>query len=48
MIQPFGRSLLCQFAIFSQDRWQPQGFEAVVQKDLGRFGHAARPRMRAM
>jgi len=48
MVQPLGCSLLGQFAVFAQNGWQPQGFEAVVQKDLGRFSHAARPRIRDM
>ena len=48
VVQPFCRSLLGQFAVFPQNGWQPQGFEAVIQKDLGRFGHAARPRIRDM
>ena len=43
-----GRSLLGQLAVFPQNGRQPQGFEAVVQKDLGRFSHAARPRIRDM
>ena len=41
-------STLGEFAVFAQNGWQPQGFEAVVQKDLGRFSHAARPRIRDM
>ena len=48
MVQSLGRSLLGQLAVFLQNRRQPQGFEAVIQKDLGRFGHAARPRIRDM
>ena len=48
VIQPRCRRLACQFAIFSQDGWEPQGFEVMIQKDLRGFGHAARPRMRAM
>ena len=48
MIQPLGRSLLGQLAVFPQDGRQPQGFEPVVQQDLGGLGHAARPRIRDM
>ena len=48
MIQPFCRRLARQLAIFSQNGWQSQGFEAVVQKYLRGLGHAACPRMRAM
>ena len=48
MVQPFRRGLLGQFAVFPQNCWQPQRFEAVVQKDLGSVAHAARPRIRDM
>jgi len=34
VVQPFGRSLFGQFAVFPQNDWQPQGYEAVVQKYL--------------
>ena len=48
VVQPFRCGLPGQFAVFPQNGRQPQGLEAVVQKDLGRFGHAARPRIRDM
>ena len=48
MTQPVCRQLPRQLAIFPQNCWQPQRFEAMLQKYLGRFGHAARPRIRAM
>ena len=48
VVQPFRCGLPGQFAVLAQNGWQPQGLEAVVQKDLGRFGHAARPRIRDM
>jgi hypothetical protein len=48
VVQPFCCCLLGQFAIFPQNGRQPQRFEAVVQKDLGRVAHAARPRIRDM
>jgi hypothetical protein len=48
MVQPFRRGLLGQLAVFPQNGRQPQRFEAVVQKYLGRLGHAARPRIRDM
>ena len=47
MVQSFCRSLLGKLAIFPQNGWQSQGLEAMVQQDLGGFGHAARPRIRA-
>lgn len=46
MVQPFRRGLLGQFAVFPQNGWQPKGLQTVVQKDLGRVAHAARPRIR--
>ena len=48
MVQPLGRSLPGRFAVFPQNGRQPQGFEAMVQQDLGGFGHAACPRIRGM
>ena len=48
VVQPFRCGLLGQFAVFAQNGWQPQGFEAMVQQDLGGLGHAARPRIRDM
>lgn len=48
VVQPLGGSLLGEFAVFPQNCWQPQRFEAVVQKDLGSVAHAARPRIRDM
>ena len=48
MIQSLCCRLARQLAIFPQNGWQPQGFEAMVQQNSRGFGHADCPRIRDM
>lgn len=48
VIQPLGRGLPCQLAVFAQDCRQTQHLEVMIQKDFGGLGHVAAPCIRDM
>ena len=48
MVQPLGRALAGELAVFPQEGRQLQRLEVMVEKKLGRFAHAASPDTRHM